>query len=106
MAFSMRAEKSLAPPAGPVGNVHGPFITHHAGGKQPVQIGVVLFQRHQTVGGQQDGTVKGFEFFVLMPPGAAVVAHKMIILFKGRIVVGRQHLAVGVNIYTSTLRSV
>ena len=81
-----------------VGYVLRARITNHAGGEQPVQVGVLLLQRDEAVGGQQDRAVERLELPVLMPPGAAVVAHEVIVLLEGRVVVGRQHLAVGVDV--------
>ena len=49
------------------------------------------------------GPLKALNFLPLLPPGVAVVAHKVGILFKGRVVVGRQHFRVGVHVNPSTL---
>jgi hypothetical protein len=39
----------------------------------------------------------------LFPPGISVVADKMRILFKGRIIMSRQHLAMRININAGSL---
>ncbi len=81
-----------------------PWVAGHVGREEPVQISVVLFHGDEAVGGEQDGAVEGFELLVLVPPGTAVIALEMIILLEGRIIVGRQHLAVGVDVDARPLR--
>ena len=77
-------------------------IPRGPGGVEPVLIAVA--GRHDTVGGHEDGAPEGLEFLLLLPPGVPVIAREMGILFKGRIVMGRQHLRVGVYVYAGSRR--
>ena len=83
----------------PRGNVRRIGIARHACGKELVSVGVVLFQRHQAVGGHENGTVERFELLVLFPPGVAVISHEVIVFFKGGIIVCRKHFAVGIYVH-------
>jgi hypothetical protein len=98
--FFDECRKILGTAFRPGANVYGAFIPYHTGSKQPIKIGVVLFQGNKTVGGQQNRSVKRLEILVLMPPGASVISHKMIVFLKSRIVIGRQPLSVGIHIDT------
>ena len=71
---------AVGPDVGAAGKAHCP------GGIEPVLVAVL--RGHQTVGGQQDGAAEGLELLLLLPPGVAVVAHKVGILLKGGVVVG------------------
>ena len=72
------------------------WITGSTCGVDPVFVAVLW--RNDAVGGHEDGTVKAFEFFFLFPPGVSIVSCKVRIFFERRIVVGRKHLRVGVNV--------
>ena len=43
--------------------------------------------------------MEGLELFLLLPPGIAVVAHKVGVFLESRVVVGGQHLGVGVDVH-------
>ncbi len=79
----------------------------HAGIGNPARgvdaVLVAVANRHDAVGGEQDGAVEGIELFLLLPPGVAVVAHQVIVLLERGIVVRRQHLTVGVDVDTGIL---
>ena len=77
-------------------------IPRGPGGVEPVLIAVA--GRHDTVGGHKDGAPESLEFLLLLPPGVPIIAREMGILFKGRIVMGRQHLRVGVYVYAGSRR--
>ena len=77
-------------------NVRAAGIPCRAGGIQAVLI--TVFRRNDTVGGHQDGPVEAFKFFLLLPPCISIVAYKVGIFLKGRIIVGRQHLRMGIDI--------
>lgn len=64
---------------------------------------VAVLWRNDAVGGHEDGAVEAFELFLLFPPGISVVACKVWIFFKCRIVMGRKHLGVGVNVNAGSL---
>ncbi len=72
-------------------------ITGGTGGKDP---GPDLFTPggHDAVGGKKDRTAEGDKLLQLLPPGVAVVAGKVIVLFERRVVVSGKHLAVGIDI--------
>ncbi|MPN34763.1 hypothetical protein SDC9_182257 [bioreactor metagenome] len=55
--------------------------------------------RDDAVGGKEDGAMEGYEFVKLLPPGIAVVAHEIFIFLESRVIMGRQHLAVGIHIH-------
>jgi len=76
-------------------------IACHASGEDTIL--VTVFHRSDAVGGHQDRTIKGLEFTVLSPPGIAVITDKMCVLFKSRVVVGRQHFTVGIDIHAGTI---
>ena len=65
---------------------------------------ITVFRRDDTVGGHQDGSVEAFKFFLLLPPCISIVAYKVGIFLKGRIIVGRQHLRMGIVINPSPFR--
>ncbi len=50
------------------------------------------------VGGHEDRAVEAGELPPLLEPGATVVAHQVVVLLEEGIGVGRQHLAVGVDV--------
>ncbi|EKD37910.1 MAG: hypothetical protein ACD_75C00940G0002 [uncultured bacterium] len=81
-----------------------PVITDNPSGIKAIQVGVFLSERYQAIGGQQHRAVERIEFAVLMPPRTAVVADKVRIFFESRIIIGRQHFAVGIDIDARTLR--
>lgn len=64
---------------------------------------VAVFRRHDAVGRHQDRTVEGFKFLLLLPPRIAVVTDKVGILFECRVIVGREHLGMGINIHAGSL---
>ncbi len=78
-------------------------VADNTRGEKPVEVRIFLLHRDQAVGGEEDGPVEGLELLVLMPPGTAVVSHKMAVFLEGGVVVGRQHFTVGVHIHTGTL---
>ena len=53
------------------------------------------------VSGKQDGTMEGHKFFKLLPPCVTVVSGKIIVFLESRVIMGGQHLAVGIHIHTS-----
>jgi len=63
-----------------------------------------IFRRYKTVGGQENRAIEGIKFFVLFVPSISVVADKIVILLKGRIVVGRKHFPVCINIHPGPFR--
>ena len=65
---------------------------------------VAVFRRHDTVRRHEDRAVELLELILLLPPGVAVVACEVLVLLELRIVVRRQHLAVGVDIDARALR--
>ena len=71
-------------------------VAHHGGGVHPV--GVAGPGRHQAVGGKEDGGRDVFKLLLLALPGCAEITRQLGMLFQLRIAVGRQHLAVGVDI--------
>ena len=83
------------------GDVLTAGIARCAGGVQPVPVAVL--GGHDAVGGHEDGAAEGLELLLLLPPGVAVVAHKVGILLKGGIVVGRKHLGVSVHVHAGPL---
>ncbi len=73
-------------------------VADHPGGVEAVEVGAALAQRYQAVGGQQHRAVERLELVRLMPPRPAVIADEMGIFLERRVGVGRQHLAVGIDI--------
>ena len=65
---------------------------------------VAVLRRHNTVGSHEDGAIEGFKFFLLFPPGIAIVACKMPVLLELGIVMGRQHFPMGVDLHPGALR--
>ena len=70
---------------------------------KPVSILRIFERRDDAIGGHQNWTVKGFEFFALFPPCITIIADKVRISFECRVVVGGQHFRVGVYVDASTL---
>ena len=70
-------------------------------GKETVFIGILW--RYDTVGRHQDRSMEGRKFFRLFPPCISVIADKMLILFKRRIIMGRQHFRMGIYIHAAVL---
>ena len=68
------------------------------GGVDTVSVVGSFKRRHDTVGCEQDRSVEILKLFPLFPPGVAVVTYKMFVFFECWIVVGRQHLAMCVDI--------
>ena len=46
--------------------------------------------------------MEGDKFLKLLPPCIAVVSGKVVVFFESRVIMGRQHLAVGIHIHAST----
>src|SRR5699024_7810969 len=46
---------------------------------------------YNTVSRKENWSVKGFKFFLLLPPGITIVTHKVIVFFEIRIIMSRQH---------------
>ncbi len=84
-------------------DVLGAGVTDHTGCEKPVKIGVFLFYRDQAVGREQDRTLEGLKLLILMPPGAAVVAHEMAVFLEGRVIIGGEHFTMGIDIHPGTL---
>lgn len=61
----------------------------------------VVNGRDQAIGGEQDWTAEWDKLLELPPPGIAVVSNQVRVLLEGRVVVCRQHLAVGVHVNAS-----
>ncbi len=55
--------------------------------------------RDDVVGGKENWAVEGYKFVKLLPPGVTIVAREIIVFFESRVIVGGQHLAVGINIH-------
>ena len=66
------------------------------GGEHPVS--VAGLGRHQAVGGEQNGRGQICKFLLLILPGGAEIALEMGIFLKSRIGMGRQHLAMGIDV--------
>ena len=60
--------------------------------------------RHDAVGGEENRATERFKLGQLLPPGIAVVAHEVVVLFECGICVRGQHLAMGVDIHTRAAR--
>ena len=75
-------------------------VAGHTGGEQAAR--VACLGRHDAVGGHQDGAVKAVKLFLLLPPGVAVVAREVLIAFEEGVVLGGQHLGVGIYIHALT----
>ncbi len=88
----------------PVGDMDRARVSRHARGEKPSEIGVVLFQGNEAVRGHQDRPVEGLELLVLLPPGVPIVPDEMAVLLERRVVIGRQHFAVRVDIHAGSLR--
>ncbi len=65
---------------------------------------VAVLRRNNAVRCHKDRSVKAFKLFFLLPPGIAVVSGKIRVLLKRRIIMGRKHLAVCINVYSCSLR--
>ena len=65
---------------------------------------ITVLRRYDTVGGHENGAVKRLEFLLLLPPGVSVIARKMHIFLECGIIMGRQHLGMGVYIHAGSLR--
>ena len=85
------------------GNMLPAGITRGIGREHTVLVVGIGQGRHDAVGGEDDGTVEMGEFFLLLPPSVAIVAHEVGIFLQTRIVVGGQHLTVGIHVYACTL---
>ena len=83
------------------GDVLTAGIARCAGGVQPVPVAVL--GGHDAVGGHEDGAAEGLELLLLLPPGVAVVAHEVGVLLEGGVVVGGEHLGVGVHVHPGAL---
>ncbi len=78
------------------GDVRAARPAGHAGGEQALHVAVP--GGHDAVGGHQNGAVKAVELVLLLPPGIAVVAGKVWVLLEEGVVLGGQHLRVGVDV--------
>ena len=78
------------------GDVPQALVAHHGGGVDAV--GVAGAGRHEAVGGEEHRRGNIFKFFLLALPRGAEVARQMGIFFKRRITMGREHLAVGMDV--------
>ena len=67
-----------------------------AGGEDVLTVAWLL--RCETVGGEEDRGGNAVELLPLILPGGAEVAFEMALFFQMGITVGRQHLAVGVDV--------
>ncbi|MNE25471.1 hypothetical protein D3C80_1188020 [compost metagenome] len=65
---------------------------------------IAVLRRHDAVGRHQNRTVEAGKLLVLFPPGITVVADKVTVFLKGRIIVGRQHLAVCIHVHPGAFR--
>ena len=61
---------------------------------------VAVLWRYNTVCSHKNCAVKALKLFFLFPPCVAVIADKMAVFFKSRVVVRRQHFRMSVNIYS------
>ena len=68
------------------------------GGVDTVPVAGAFKRRNDTVGCEQDRTVEILKLFPLFPPGVTVVTYKMLVFLECRIVVGRQHFAMCIDI--------
>ena len=83
------------------GNMLTAGVTRRTGGVQPVLVAVL--GRHDAVGSHENRAVEGLKLLLLLPPGVAVVAHKVGVLLEGGIVVGGEHFTVGIYVHPSAL---
>ncbi len=70
----------------------------------PQAVLIAVLRGNNAVGGHQNRSVEGLELGCLLPPCIAIVAGEVVILLEERIVVSGQHLGVGVDIHTGSLR--
>ena len=84
-----------------VGDVDHTRPGHETAGEDPALVGFRRFL--DTVRGHQDRAGEGGEFFLLILPGAAVVADKMFIFLQPGVAMGRQHFAVCINVDAGSL---
>ena len=71
-------------------------VGYHRGREHTV--GVAFTQRHEAVGGEQYRRGNVVEFRLLILPAGSEIALELRVLFQLRIAVGREHLAVGVDV--------
>ena len=83
-------------------NILATRITGRVGDEHTLFIHCISQRRNDAVGGKQNRTVEGSEFFTLFPPGIAIVAYKMRIFLESRIIVGRQHFTMCIDVYPRT----
>src|SRR3712207_3095408 len=83
-------------------NMLPPGETRGVGRKYTVFVRGLGRWRHDTIGRKDDRTVESGKLLTLFPPRVTIVTHQMAILFQLRIIVGRQHFAMGINIYSGT----
>ncbi len=96
-AFLITAEKSqpsMCLTSGPL---------HQAPGEEAVLVGVG--RALDAVGVEDDRAGEVGEFLGLVLPGAAEVAGQVRVFLQAGIAVGREHLAVGVDVDSASLRS-
>ena len=87
----------------PIGTAYMLATRETCGTGGPEAIFITFCRRNNAVGRHQNRPVKFLEFLFLLPPGVSIVACKILILLKGRIVMRRQHLGMGVHIHTASL---
>ncbi|MBA7558325.1 hypothetical protein ES705_51124 [subsurface metagenome] len=75
--------------------------SHNTGSVNPIFIRIL--RGNNTISGKENRAIKALNLFLLFPPGVPIIAYKMGILFKGRIIVGREHLTMSVYIYSAPL---
>ena len=63
-------------------NVLATRIAGRVGGKHTFFIHSICQRRNDAIGGKQNRSVEGSEFFALFPPGIAIIAYKMGIFLK------------------------
>ncbi len=61
---------------------------------------IPFIRRYNTVGGHKDWSVKTLKFFFLLPPCIAVITNKMMVFFKSRVIMCRQHFRMSINIHS------
>ena len=83
-------------------NILATRITGRVGDEHTLFIHCISQRRNDAVGGKQNRSVEGSEFFTLFPPGIAIVAYKMRIFLESRIIVGRQHFTMCIDVYPRT----
>ena len=60
--------------------------------------------RHDAVGGKDDRSMERLKLLLLSPPRITIVAHQVLVCLQLRIIMSRQHLAVGINVDAHAFR--